>query len=140
MNRKQAEEKTIFVIYDVLLYSEMNRIIDLEELISDICEKPYSDVDPFVKRISIAAIKHMQEIIPAYEKYMRGWTWRRIDHLQQALLLYSYCHFYYDVEKVSKRIAINIALEFAKEYLDPKSKGFINAILDKVLVNDVSEN
>ncbi len=138
MNRKQAEEKTIFVIYDVLLYSEMNRVIDFEQLVSDICGMPYEEVDPFVKRTSISAIKHMQEIIPAFEKHMRGWTWQRIDHLEQALLLYSYCHFFYDTEKVSKKIVISVALEFAKEYLDPKAKGFINAVLDKVLINDDS--
>lgn len=136
MNRKQAEEKTIAVIYDVLLYSEMGRVIDLEDLVSSICLTSYEDADIFVKRMTIAAIKHMKDIIPAYEEHMRGWTWNRLDHLEQALLLYSYCHFFYDAEEVNKKIVINVAVEYAKAYLDPKAKGFINAILDKVLVKN----
>ena len=86
--------------------------------------------------MTIAAIKHMKDIIPAYEEHMRGWTWNRLDHLEQALLLYSYCHFFYDAEEVNKKIVINVAVEYAKAYLDPKAKGFINAILDKVLVKN----
>lgn len=136
MNRKQAEEKTIFVIYDAILYTEMGKTVDVESLISSICGTSYEKADIFIKRMTIAALKHMSEIIPVYEEHMRGWVWSRLDHLEQALLLYSYCHFFYDVEEVDKKIVINVALEFAKTYLDAKTKGFINAILDKVLVKN----
>ena len=136
MNRKQAEEKTIFIIYDILLYTEMGRTVDVEEIVSSICETEYEKADTFVKRMTISAIKHIQEIIPEYEKYMRGWTWNRIDHLEQALFLYCYCHFFYDTEETDKKIIINVAVEFAKNYLDSKTKGFVNAILDKVLVKN----
>ncbi len=136
MNRKQAEEKTIFIIYDILLYTEMGREVDVEEIVSSICETPYENVDLFVKRMTISAIKHIQEIIPAFEKHMRKWTWNRIDHLEQALFLYCYSHFFYDTEEVNKKIIINVAVEFAKTYLDSNTKGFVNAILDKVLVKN----
>lgn len=136
MNRKQAEEKIVFIIYDALLYTEMGKTVDLEDLVSSICGISYDKVDVFIKRMTIAAIKHMPEIIPAYEQHMRGWVWSRLDHLEQALLLYSYCHYFYDTEEVDRKIVINIAVEFAKTYLDPKAKGFVNAILDKVLVKN----
>lgn len=136
MNRKQAEEKTIFVIYDAILYVEMGKAVDVEDLVSSICATSYENADVFVKRMTIAALKHMPEIIPVYEERMRGWVWSRLDHLEQALLLYSYCHFFYDVEETDKKIVINVALEFAKTYLDAKAKGFINAILDKVLIKN----
>lgn len=136
MKRKEAEEKTIFVIYDVILYTEMGKVVDLESMISGICGVPYEKVDPFIKRMTIAALKHMQEIIPVYEKHMRGWVWSRLDHLEQALLLFSYCHYFYGIEDTDRKIVINVAVEFAKEYLDAKAKGFVNAILDKVLVKN----
>ena len=44
----------------------------------------------------------------------------------------SYAHFYY-VEKVDKRIVIDIAVNLAKKYIDDNQAKFINAILDKVL-------
>ena len=44
----------------------------------------------------------------------------------------SYAHFYY-VEKIDKRIVINVAVELAKKYIEEKQAKFINAILDEVL-------
>lgn len=137
MKRKEAEEKATFVIYDALLYAEMGKTVDLEDMMASICGvSSYADVDPFVKRIVISALKHMDEIIPIFEGYMQGWVWSRLDHLEQALLLYSYCHYFYDTQEVDRKIVINVAVEFAKTYLDAKAKGFVNAILDKVLVKN----
>lgn len=136
MKRKEAEEKAIFIIYDALLYAEMGKTIDIEGMVSSICGVSYDKVDVFIKRIVISALKHMDEIIPEYEKYMHGWVWSRLDHLEQALLLYSYCHYFYDTQEVDRKIVINVAVEFSKAYLDAKAKGFVNAILDKVLVKN----
>ena len=44
----------------------------------------------------------------------------------------AYSHFYY-VEKVDKRIVINVSVDLAKKYVDEKQAKFVNAILDKVL-------
>ena len=45
--------------------------------------------------------------------HLNRWKWSRLPLLSQAILLMSYAHFYY-VEKVDKRIVINIAVELAK--------------------------
>ena len=43
----------------------------------------------------------------------------------------SYAHS--KIEEVDKRIIINIAVELAKKYIEPKQAKFINGILDEVL-------
>ena len=43
-----------------------------------------------------------------------------------------YAHIYF-VEKVEKRIVIDIAVNLAKKYIDDKQPRFINGILDGVL-------
>ncbi|MBQ6731270.1 MAG: hypothetical protein IJR08_05125, partial [Bacilli bacterium] len=39
----------------------------------------------------------------------------------------------YYVEKIDKRIVINVAVDFAKKYIEEKQAKFVNAILDEVL-------
>ena len=41
----------------------------------------------------------------------------------------SYTHYHY-IEKVDKKIVINIAVTLAKKYIDDKQAKFINGILD----------
>ena len=65
----------------------------------------------------------------AYIPHLRNWKWERLPLLTQAILLMSYAHYYY-IEKVDKKIVINVAVDLAKKYIDDKQAKFINAILD----------
>lgn len=133
MNRTESQEKALFVIYDILLYAKWEREVDLEWMISGICDAPYEKVNPFVKEMAIAAIKCYHEAIPLYQSHMENWTFDRLNNLEQALLILSYCQYHFDAEKPDKKIIINVAVNLAKKYLDAKDYRFVNAILDKVL-------
>ena len=78
------------------------------------------------------SLKHYGDIKEAYGPYLKDWKWDRLPLLTQAILIMAYSHFYY-VEKVDKRIVINVSVDLAKKYIDEKQAKFINAILDKVL-------
>ena len=43
-------------------------------------------------------------------------------------------------EKIAKNILINEAVELAKEFSDQNSYAFINAVLEKILLNDNKKN
>ena len=131
--------KQNFIIMTVI-YDELNDFIlgggktfrDARELTSELCEMPYDEVDPFIKSMISYSLQKYGEIVKAYEPLLRNWKWDRLPLLTQAILLMSYAHFYY-VEKVDKEIVINVAVELAKKYIEPKQSKFINAILDGVL-------
>ena len=131
--------KQHFIIMTVI-YDELNDFIsgggktfrDARDLTSELCEMPYEEVDPYIKSTIAFSLQKYGEIIEAYQPFLRNWRWDRLPLLTQAILLMSYSHFYF-VEKVDKQIVINVAVELAKKYIEPKQAKFINAILDGVL-------
>ena len=103
-----------------------------DELISETAEIPYEEVSPYVKNMIAQSLNHYGEIISAFQPFLKNWKWERLPLLTQSILIMSYTHFYF-IEKVEKRIVIDIAVNLAKKYIDEKQGKFINAILDGVL-------
>ncbi|MDD2209419.1 MAG: transcription antitermination factor NusB [Bacilli bacterium] len=123
------------IIYDELVdfstnVSEMER--DARELISEMCDQPYDEVDDFIKNVIILSLTKYGIIRDAFVPYLKSWKWERLPLLTQAILLMSYAHYYF-VEKSDKRVVIDVAVNLAKKYIDIKQSQFINAILDGVL-------
>ena len=135
INRNQQHYIIMTVIYNELNYVAMNGgkvFRDARDLTSELCEMPYEEVDNFIKQSIAASLQNYGEIVKAYIPYLKNWTWDRLPLLTRAILVMSYAHFYY-VEKVDKKIVINIAVDLAKKYIEEKQASFINAILDEVL-------
>ena len=134
LSRNQTHLVIMTVIYNELVdfhYSEDKGFSrDAKELIQDMVgDTPYEEIDPYIKDMVLISLQKYGEIVNAYQPYLRNWKWDRLPLLTQAILLMSYTHFYF-VEKVDKKVVINIAVDLAKKYIDDKQAGFINAILD----------
>ena len=134
INRNQQHYIIMTVIYDELNdYVSGNQTFrDARDLTSELCEQPYDEVDDYIKSSIAFSLQKYGEIVKAFQPYLKNWTWDRLPLLTQAILMMSYSHFYY-VEKVDKKIVINIAVDLAKKYIEEKQASFINAILDGVL-------
>ena len=135
INRNQQHYIIMTVIYDELndfLIGGGKTFRDARDLTSELCECEYEEVDNYIK-VSIAAVLNNYGAIKnAFEPYLVNWKWERLPLLTQAILLMSYAHFFF-VEKVDKKIVINVAVNLAKKYIDEKQAKFINAILDRIL-------
>ena len=135
INRNQQHYIAMTVIYDCLndyLASGGETFRDARDLISELCEAPYDEVDPYIKSVVSFSLQKYGEIVTAFLPFLKKWRWERLPLLTQSVLIMSYAHFYF-VEKVDKKIVINTAVNLAKKYIDPKQAKFINAILDEVL-------
>lgn len=88
--------------------------------------------DSYIANSVSEALKHYFDIIDIIRPKLKGWTWERIPLLSQAILLMSIAHYNY-VEKVDKRIIIDVAVTLAKKYIEEKQAKFIHALLDEVL-------
>lgn len=135
INRNQTHYIIMTVIYDELndyLIGGGKTFRDPKELIEELCEEEFAQVDDFIKHSISCALNNYSSIKQAYIPFLKGWEFNRLPLLTQSVLLMSYSHFYY-VEKVDKKVVINIAVNLAKKYIDEKQAKFINAILDKVL-------
>lgn len=135
MSRNQEHYIIMTVIYNEIndfVFGQGNVFRDARDLISQTAEMPYEEVSPFVKQVVAESLSHYGEIIKVFEPHLKNWKWDRLPLLTQAILIMSYAHFYY-VEKIEKRIVIDIAVNLAKKYIDDKQAKFINGILDGVL-------
>ena len=79
-------------------------------------------------------------IIDAYiNKAAEGWKTTRISKLSLCILRIAVYEMLY-VEDIPAVISINEAIELSKKYDDPKAKGFINGVLNKVKDTVESQN
>lgn len=135
ITRNQEHYVVMTVIYDALSdieHGEGKGFHDVKNLISELANTPYNEVSDYVRNTINESLLHYVDIVKAYEPNLVNWSWERLPLLTRSILLMSYAHFYY-VEKVDKKIVINIAVNLAKKYIDDKQAKFINAIVDKVL-------
>ena len=120
------------VIYNELTdftFGEQKINRDAKELIASLCECDIKDVDSYIVDSVLVSLQKYGEIKNAYLPYLVNWKWERLPLLTQAILLMSYTHFYF-IEKVDKKVVINVAVNLAKKYIDEKQAKFINGILD----------
>ena len=135
INRNQQHYIIMTVIYDELndFYLNGGKVFrDARDLTSELCEMPYEEVDDFIKSSIANSLQNYGTIVSEISKFLKGWTWERLPLLTRAIFMMSYAHFYY-VEKIDKRIVINIAVDLAKKYIEPEQAKFIHAVLDGVL-------
>ena len=135
ISRNQEHFIIMTVIYDELADFTAGKnqpFRDVNEIIMEITDIPLADHSEYLQNTIANVLNHYGEIVNAFIPHLNNWKWERLPLLTQSVLLMSYAHFYY-VEKVDKRIVINIAVELAKKYIEEKQAKFINAILDEVL-------
>ena len=132
ISRNQQHYIIMTVIYNELTdftFGEQKINRDARELIAALCECDFKDVDPYIVNTVMVSLQKFGEIRNAFIPYLNNWTWERLPLLTQAILLMSYAHFYF-IEKVDKKVVINVAVNLAKKYIDEKQAKFINGILD----------
>ena len=134
ISRNQEHYIIMTVIYDELsdfVYGEGKEFRDARQIIADISGIPYSENSDYLKNVVAYSLNHYGEIRDVFVPHLNKWKWERLPLLTQSILLMSYAHT--KVEEVDKRVVINIAVDLAKKYVEPKQAKFINAILDEVL-------
>ena len=134
LTRQQEHFVVMTVIYNELsdfTLGDGKEFRDAKELISSLCECPYSEVSDYVKKTVAYALNNYGAIKDAFIPKLNNWKWERLPLLTQAILLMSYAHM--KIETVEKRIVIDVAVNLAKKYVEPKQAKFVNAILDGVL-------
>ena len=132
VSRNQQHYIIMTAIYNELtdfVFGKENEYRNASDIIASLCECDFQEVDPYIVDSVMVSLQKYGEIVAAYLPYLKNWKWERLPLLTQAILLMSYTHFYF-IEKVDKKVVINIAVNLAKKYIDEKQAKFINAILD----------
>lgn len=135
ITRNKQQEYALYVIYSALVYRKANLEFAPIESVSDLTEIDYYENDIFLRELVIKSLINLDTIIKKLNEHLVKWDFNRLNMISQAILIMSYSHYYY-VEKVDKAILINIAVKFAKKFVPDEDYKYINAILDKVIVNE----
>ncbi len=132
ITRNKSHEIAVSALYAMLIKIKNNQPIEFSEVVSTISETPYDELPLFLKETLLYSLKHYDEIIKNITPHLKDWKFLRLNLVTQAILIYSYAHYYY-IGNVNKAVVINIAVKLAKLYLVEDDYKFINGVLDGAL-------
>ena len=114
------------ILYQMIVYDKAGMIYNVDDVIAEV-----SPIDnEYVKEIVYGVLTYKNEIDELADKYLDGWTIDRLGNTDIAILRMGIFELLYtDTPDV---VAINEAIELAKQYSDDSVRKMINGVLDKV--------
>lgn len=126
LSRRKERFKIMTILYQVFLYRKNNIEVNLDSIIKEQIEEDNDYIITTVKGV----INNEKEIEILADKYLTNWKLERLGFTDQAILKVGiYELLYSDIEP---KIAIDSAVELAKNYSDESIYPMINGVLDKV--------
>ncbi len=98
-----------------------------EQAIREKQEQLETDCDEIIEKAG-KVLEHVEELDSKLNSSMEDWTTDRIGGVELSILRLALYEILYD-ENVSTAIAINEAVELAKEYGQDRSSEFVNGVL-----------
>lgn len=132
ISRSRIRLESMKLLYQWYLYKK-NKI---DSSIDDLLETSLIGDDEFGRKLVIGVVDKEEELRELANKYLNKWTIDRLGFTDQAIIEIGIYELMYT--ETPERVAINEAIELAKEYSDEKVVKMINGVLDKVYHNEVS--
>src|SRR5438034_11689499 len=109
----------------------------------EVTHRPLADVteldaSPFTRELIDGVLHYQEELDALIERYARGWSLDRIAPLERSILrvaLYEMLHR----ADVPDEVAIDEAIEAAKELCAAEAPGFVNGILGAIKNTEVTQ-
>ena len=126
MTRSELRQKIMTILYQINVYQNNKIEYEVDKVISDALEID----NEFVRDSVYGVITNQTDIDAIADSYLNKWTIKRLGFTDQAILrLGIYELLYTDTPEV---VAINEAIELAKDYSDDDVRQMINRVLAKV--------
>ena len=129
LNRSELRKVIMTVLYQINVYEANKMEYKIENVIKE-CLEIEND---FVNEVVYGVIEKKEEIDEIANKYLTGWKISRLGNTDQAILRMGIYELLYT--KTPEVVAINEAIELAKNYSDDDVRKMINGVLDKVYHN-----
>ena len=114
------------ILYQIIVYDKMHINYNVDDVILEV-----SLIDSeYIKEIVYGVLTYKNEIDKLANKYLDGWTIDRLGNTDIAILRMGIFELLYtDTPDI---VAINEAVELAKNYSDDNVRKMINGVLDKI--------
>ena len=116
LNRSELRVKIMTILYQISIYEKNKIDYKLDDIFKEVLEID----NEFVKET-------------VYGVNMNDWTIDRLGYTDQAILRMGIFELLYT--QTPDIVAINEAVELAKQYSDEKVKNMINGVMDNILHN-----
>ena len=140
MNRHELRESIFKIVFQIPFYGAENMQeqteVDIESL-KLLAEEPLSEEDKiklsekneqYIKDKVQGIVFHIKELDEKITEAAKNWELERLGKAELAILRLASYEIIYD-EDIPRAVAINEAVELAKEYIDEKAGAFINGVL-----------
>ena len=129
LNRSELRKVIMTVLYQINVYETNKMEYKIENVIKECLEIE----NEFVNEVVYGVIEKKNEIDEIANEYLNGWKISRLGNTDQAILRMGIYEPLYT--KTPEVVAINEAIELAKNYSDDDVRKMINGVLDKVYHN-----
>jgi len=124
MKRRTAREKALQALFQIDIGK--NDTMEAYKYSLDGNEE-----DAYLKQLIFGTIEHLNDIDSIITSNLENWTLDRLGNVDRNLLRLAVYEMKYMAD-VPHSVAINEAIEIAKQYGDDQSSKFINGVLSKV--------
>ena len=130
--RTKARKRAVDALFAADLRDGMpNELLDEAEQASE-DRASQGEIFSYAREAVLGVLKHQVEIDDQLETYAQGWSLNRMPALDRAILRLATWEIMFN-EQVPDAVAIDEAVELAKEYSTDSSAGFVNGLLGKIV-------
>lgn len=130
LSRNQIQLSLMRLIYQFLFYAGFEEKPDVPTLVLNEFGLPLKSIDEFARKTLTEFLRHSAELIGDISKVLEGWDFDRLGYVEQAILLLAATELRYMEQP--RAVAIDVAVELAKEYGEEQSFKLINGVLDQL--------
>ncbi len=132
VTRSDLRVRIMTILYQINIYEKDKISYDVEEVIK---ENDNSN-SKFVKDIVYGVLSNHEVLDNMINKYLDGWKISRLGNIDQVIFRTSVYELIYT--KTPNIVCINEGIELSKKYSDEKVTNMLNAVLDRILNNEVT--
>ena len=132
VTRSDLRVRIMTILYQINIYEKDKISYDVEEVIK---ENDNSN-SKFVKDIVYGVLSNHEVLDNMINRYLDGWKISRLGNIDQVIFRMSVYELIYT--KTPNIVCINEGIELSKKYSDEKVTNMLNAVLDRILNNEVT--
>jgi N utilization substance protein B len=136
--RTKARKRAV----DALFAADIRELSAVDMLAESEAQSPereqQAEIFSYAKTCVAGVTENGQEIDDLLETYAQGWTIARMPALDRAILRLAVWEIMFN-DEIPDPVAVDEAVELAKEYSTDDSAGFVNGLLSKIVSTKVAK-
>ncbi|MEY4618053.1 MAG: hypothetical protein RL101_239 [Actinomycetota bacterium] len=130
--RTKARKRAVDALFAADLRDGMaNDLLDEAEQQSE-DRASQGEIFNYARQAVLGVLQHQNEIDDELSTYAQGWSLTRMPALDRAILRLATWEILFN-DEIPDAVAIDEAVEMAKEYSTDSSAGFVNGLLGKIV-------